>query len=106
MKEGGAGQGHDNSLREACEGFEAIFVAQLLGSAEGQMGQGMLGGDVADKVFRAQFNDALAGAVAKRGALGIADMVYEELKGRTESESKSERTTDGRRTPIGMERRR
>ena len=70
----------------------------------------MLGGDVADKVFRAQFNDALATTVARRGALGIADMVYEELKGKagggTESESESERRATGPAGPGALVKRR
>jgi peptidoglycan hydrolase FlgJ len=69
----------NDKLRAACNGFEAVFLTQLLGAADTEQGQGILGGDVADSVLKSQFNGTLAETMAKRGALGIGAMLYRQL---------------------------
>lgn len=77
---GAADDGGDKALRAACNDFEAIFISQILGSADTSEKAGLFGSDVADKVFKSQLNDALAATMAKRGALGIGDVIYRQLK--------------------------
>jgi len=80
------GSAADNKLREVCEQFEAFFTAELLKAMRqsGQM-EGLLKRSRAEKIFSAQRDTELCKYLARRGALGIAKLLYEELKPRLES---------------------
>lgn len=69
----------DRSTVEAARDFEAMFLAEMLrGMTAGLSAQGPLGGS-ADDPFRSLLADAYAGLVARRGGIGLADLVLEEL---------------------------
>ena len=67
-------------LDRACRQVESLFINELLNVMERQsFGDGILSGGVAGQVMRAQRNAALAEEMGRRGALGLARMLYEEF---------------------------
>ena len=67
-------------LDRACRQVESLFINELLNVMERQsFGGGILGDGVAGQVMRAQRNAALAEEMGRRGALGLARMLYEEF---------------------------
>jgi Rod binding domain-containing protein len=69
-------------LKAACDEFEAVLLTQIIKAAQPSGKDGVFGSSDADEIFQSQFADALASTMAKRGALGISQMVYRELGGR------------------------
>ncbi len=66
-------------LKEAAEGFEAIFLRQMLASAR----QTNFGSDLFDSsgsdTFRQMRDDAFAEMAADRGVLGLSKMIEAQL---------------------------
>ena len=82
----GQGKKENEKLRDVCEQFEAYFAAELLKTVrEGSRFEGMLKESRAEKVFGAQRDAELSQVLAKRGALGIGRLLYEELSPRLEA---------------------
>ena len=81
--------GIGEELDRACRNVESLFINQLL-SAMGRQsfGEGVLGGGVAHEVMEAQRNAALAEEMGRRGELGLARMLYEELLRSVENTNK------------------
>ncbi len=68
-------------LYEACQGFEEYFLRYMMKEMRGDMT--MFGGkDHASKMYQEMFDETLAGEMAQRGQLGIADMMYKQLAGK------------------------
>jgi peptidoglycan hydrolase FlgJ len=69
----------DPELRKAAEGFEAVFIRQVIGSMRKAQLANEMFGSTATENFR-EFADAkTAESMAKLGQFGIADMVYRQL---------------------------
>ena len=67
-------------LRDACEGFEAIFLTLLFREMKATAPrEGLLSGDVGGEIFDAMWVEELARAGARSSPLGIADMLYGKL---------------------------
>jgi Rod binding domain-containing protein len=67
-------------LRKATHDMEAYFVGVLLKKLRETAGKDkLLPEDSSASTYREMFDDALAGEIGKRGAFGIADMLYKEL---------------------------
>ena len=68
-----------DALRHAAQEFEAIFLAQVLGT----MTQGLGGDDLLDdgqgEVFRDMLNDEVAKPISRSGGIGVADAVLREM---------------------------
>ncbi len=80
----------DDKLREVCEQFEAFFTAQLLKNMrESGNFEGFLKQSRAETIFGAQRDAELCKHLAGRGSLGIAKLLYSELKPRLEATSDS-----------------
>ncbi len=61
-------------LREAAEGFEAIFIRQLLQTMRSTSTEGsMYGGGSTGEMYADMVESALADSMAKEGSFGIAD---------------------------------
>lgn len=76
----------DDKLREVCEQFEAFFTAQLLKTMrESGEVQGFLKQSSAEAIFGAQRDAEFCRQLASRGALGIAKLLYSELRPRLEA---------------------
>lgn len=66
--------------REVAEEFEAVFLAEMLKEMwSGVPTDGPFGGGPGEDVYRSMLTEQYAGAVAKRGGIGLADAVYREI---------------------------
>ena len=75
-------------LRQACQGFEGIFVAEMLRPMRNTVsGGGILPATTSMGIWQDQFNVALSQTVSKAEALGIAEMLYREIAEATREES-------------------
>jgi peptidoglycan hydrolase FlgJ len=74
-------------LRKACEGFEAIFTSYLFKSmresgfkAEGEDSSGSMG------MYEEMMDGTLASELSQNGGLGLAKMLYSQLKSKVTQE--------------------
>ena len=74
-----------DKVREAAEGFEAVFLNQFVGSMfKGIKTDGLFGGGQAEKMWQGFLTEHIADAFAARGGIGIADIVVQQLTQSTE----------------------
>ncbi len=72
----------EDRLKEACQGFEAIFVHQMLKSMRNAtMDGGLIKKSNAEKIFTDMLDQETAEIQAKNSINGIADMLFAQLKG-------------------------
>lgn len=77
----GAADGGEEKLREVCEQFEAFLTAEMLKTMRtSTQSEGFLDKGRAEEVFTEQHDGELSKQLARRGALGIAQLLYDELK--------------------------
>jgi flagellar protein FlgJ len=70
-------------LREASEGFETIFIKQMLDAMRKNLPKGgLLDGGMAEEIFEDMLYEERAKLIAKSGAFGIADLIYNQYKDR------------------------
>ncbi len=69
-------------LREACEDFEALFIYMLLKEMRKTVNEenDLLGNFLGKEIYDAMYLDAISKEASRRGGLGIADMLYNQLK--------------------------
>ena len=76
----------DKELRKACEGFEAMFLNMMYRQMRATVPENTLFGESnALKIFQDMRDDELMKNVAAGGGIGIADMMYKQLKPQVES---------------------
>lgn len=67
-------------LREACKGFEAVFINEMLKAMRKTIPKsGLLDGGLPQRLFESMLDEKLAESASKRGALGLADILYREF---------------------------
>jgi len=70
----------ERKARETAEGFEAVFLSQILKSMSvGLKTDGPFGGGHSEEVFRETLNEQIAIQIAKNGGIGLSDSVYREI---------------------------
>jgi peptidoglycan hydrolase FlgJ len=75
-----ADTGKERRLREACAGFEAIMLQQILALARRSVPEGgLLDGGYGEEMFRSMHDDQLARKMAGSGGLGFGEMLYRQL---------------------------
>ena len=76
----------EKKLRDVCEQFEAFLTAQMLKTmrSSGET-EGFLEKNSGENIFTAQYDAELSRQLARRGAMGIAQLLYEELKPQLET---------------------
>ena len=74
----------DKDLRKACEGFEAMFLSMMYRPKNELFGESN-----ALKIFQDMRDDELMKNVAAGGGIGIADMMYKQLKPQVEKQSQN-----------------
>ncbi len=74
--------GRLSSLQSACSEFEALFLRQMLQSMRNTIAAGAPAPSHAQKIVQGMFDDNLAGVVSQKSGIGIADILFERLKGR------------------------
>lgn len=71
------------AAKKVASEFESMFVAMMLKSMRETVGKDELsGGGRGEEVFRSLLDQEYAMAAAKRGGLGLAPMIEQELTGR------------------------
>jgi len=86
LKEAKAAQKRDKDLRKACEGFEAMFLNMMYRQMRATVPKDTLFGESnAMNIFEDMRDDELMKNVAAGGGIGIADMMYKQLKPQVES---------------------
>lgn len=72
----------DKVLREACGQFESLMLHQLLRGMRRTVAEaGLFHGGAGENIWRDLYDQALAEEGSKTGNLGLAEMLYRELKG-------------------------
>jgi flagellar protein FlgJ len=70
-------------LREAAQNFESVFLHQLVKMMRATVEKsGLISGGRAEEIFQDMLDEQYAGALGKNSNLGLADMIYKELKGK------------------------
>jgi Rod binding domain-containing protein len=68
-----------DAQRHAAQEFEAIFLAQVLGTMTQGLGGDDLAGDGQGDVFRDMLNEEVAKLISRSGGIGVADAVLREM---------------------------
>ena len=69
-------------LREACQGFESVFISKLFSQMRATVPKdGLLHGQYEDQYY-SMFDKAMCDKMAESGGIGLADMMYRQLKGK------------------------
>jgi flagellar protein FlgJ len=69
----------NDALRHAAQEFEAIFLAQVLGTMTHGVGGDDLLGDGQDDVFQDMLSEEIAKLISRSGGIGVADAVLREM---------------------------
>lgn len=86
LKAAKAAEKRDKDLKKACEGFEAMFLNMMYRQMRATVPEDTLFGESnAMKIFQDMRDDELMKNVAAGGGIGIADMMYKQLKPQVES---------------------
>uniref|UniRef100_I2Q2W0 Metalloendopeptidase-like membrane protein n=1 Tax=Desulfovibrio sp. U5L TaxID=596152 RepID=I2Q2W0_9BACT len=76
------GKTKEAKLREACQGFESVFISQLFAKMRATVPKdGILHGHYEDQYY-SMFDKAMSDKMAADGGIGLADMMYRQLKGK------------------------
>ena len=70
----------DKELKEACKGFEAMFLNMMYKEMKATVPEDSLFGESnAQKIFRDMHDEKLMENIADGGGIGLADMLYKQL---------------------------
>ncbi|HIJ89734.1 MAG: rod-binding protein [Desulfobulbaceae bacterium] len=70
----------EKKLREACAGFEALMLKQILSQArQGIEKSGLLDGGYGEEMFQSIQDDQMTQKMAGSNALGFGEMLYRQL---------------------------
>lgn len=69
----------EKRLREACEGFESIFIQKMWQQMRATLPQNGLLHSRDEKMWQDMYDQELAKSMASVGGIGLADMMYEQL---------------------------
>ena len=87
------GQNKEKQLREACEGFEAVFLQKIWE----QMRQGIPKSGLMEsrdqEMYQSLFDVELSKKMASAGGIGLADMLYEQLNAKLGQASRATSTS-------------
>lgn len=74
------GEGDEAGLERAAQGFEAMFLAQMLAPMfESLESDTLFGGGPAEDIYRSLLAEEYSKAISRSGGVGIADQVRAEL---------------------------
>ena len=70
----------DKQLKEACQGFEAIFVNMMLSEMRKSIPKSdLMGTSFANDTFTQMLDEEISESVSKGQGIGIADMMYKQI---------------------------
>ena len=71
----------DPKLRSACQGMESLFIDYLLKQMRTTVDKsGFISGGQAEEIFTSMLDTELAKEASTRGGIGLADVLYNQLK--------------------------
>lgn len=71
----------DKQIKEAADQFEALFIFQMMQRMRATvMKGGLLEENMGEQVFRGMLDQEYSMKMAEAGKLGLAEMVYEQMK--------------------------
>ncbi|MBO8151521.1 MAG: hypothetical protein H0Z30_03410 [Candidatus Marinimicrobia bacterium] len=73
----------DIKLRKAAKEIEAIFIAQVIKAMEKSLPSESIGGKK-NNLVNMLFSSTMGKAIAEKGGIGLADIIYKSLKSRDE----------------------
>jgi len=77
----GEAAGENPKLKKACQDFETIFLHYMLKTMRSSIPEGGgLEAGPGEKVFRDMLDETWAKRLSERGGIGIARMLYEDMK--------------------------
>ena len=79
--------GTEDRLRDAARALEASFIAQMLKSAGLGETPTVFGGGAGEDQFGSFLREAQARAIADAGGFGLAESIFESLKGQTDGQA-------------------
>ncbi len=89
-KSASVGARQRSEIRKAAQEFEAIFIAQMLKvMRETIQESGLLGGGFGKTIYTELFDQEVALSLAKRGALGIANLLEQKIVANLEASGKA-----------------
>jgi len=93
-----AGKAKNEELKKVSQDFEAIFIAQLLKVMRETIEEsGLAEGGFGKSIYTELFDQEVALSMARRGALGISDLLYKNL---AEKNSRTEQETGSPASPV------
>ncbi len=87
----------DQKLREACEGFESVFIQKLWEQMRKNVPKEGYLHSKDEETYQSMFDQEFAKKMASAGGIGLADMLYEQLNQKLGDRS---RTTGAARTGL------
>ena len=70
----------DKELKDACKGFEAMFLGMMYKQMRATVPENTLFGESnGQKIFRDMYDQKLMDNIADGGGIGLADMLYKQL---------------------------
>jgi murein DD-endopeptidase MepM/ murein hydrolase activator NlpD len=100
--QGSAGDSRQSELKKVAQEFEAVFIAQLLKVMRETIEEsGLMGGGFGKSIYTELFDQEVSLDMARRGTLGIADLLCRNLSASAElSETKAGETPTGEAAPA------
>lgn len=86
----------EKRLREACEGFESIFIQKMWQQMRATLPQNGLLHSRDEKMWQDMYDQELAKSMSSVGGIGLADMMYEQLSRNLVSASRGTAGAGGR----------
>ena len=84
----------DKALREACKGFEALFLNMMYREMRATVHEGgLFGEDNATKIFEDMRDSEMAKQMAEAGGIGLGDMLYKQLAPQATKRAQAEAQT-------------
>lgn len=80
----------DAKLREACEGFESMFLNMMLKEMRKTVPESEIGNSYAMEMYQEMLDDEIAKTASKGKGIGIADAMYNQLSTRLRNTYKVE----------------
>ncbi|THB70662.1 MAG: hypothetical protein D6E12_02410 [Desulfovibrio sp.] len=84
-----SGQGSDEELRETCRGFEALFMNKLWQEMRNTVPQDGYLHSQEEQFYVSLFDEELSNKMADAGGIGLADMLYRQLRESSENVSRT-----------------
>lgn len=94
----------EKKLRDACEGFEAMFIQKMWEGMRASLPKdGLLSGGRDEKTWQGMYDQELGKSMAKAGGIGLADMMMTQLSRNLQNASEVAAASVARREPMAIE---